>query len=383
MTEYLAQVEVEVEKVFEYLHKNPETSWQEHETTAFLVRELQALGLRVTTFDDITGVIGEWGPSHGPVVALRSDIDALWQEVDGQWRANHSCGHDAHMAMVLGAVKLLNQMFPNPQVRIRVLFQPAEEQGNGALQFVRLGAVDDVVYLFGVHLRPIQELEVGKVSAAILHGASTQLNVQLQGMSAHGAKPHLGINVIEVAVSLINALQFVHIDPMIPHSLKVTHIAAGDVNSANVIPDLVRLAIDLRAQTNLAMKSLLEQVESRIEIIAQMYGAHMNVDRLGETVAAEVSPKARAFLESAIVDTLGQDALAADIVTPGAEDFHDYAAHRPELKAAMMGLGCGVSPGLHHPQMTFDRRMLFLGTKVLADAAVKACSSIVKDAGSR
>lgn len=92
--------------IFEHLHANPEVSWKEYETTSFLKQKLEDLGCRTRTFSDCTGVVGEIG-SGSPVVAVRADIDALWQEVNGTFRANHSCGHDSHMTMALGTLMLL------------------------------------------------------------------------------------------------------------------------------------------------------------------------------------------------------------------------------------------------------------------------------------
>lgn len=94
--------------IFEHLHANPEVSWKEYETTSFLKQKLEDLGCRTRTFSDCTGVVGEIG-SGSPVVAVRADIDALWQEVNGTFRANHSCGHDSHMTMALGTLMLLKK----------------------------------------------------------------------------------------------------------------------------------------------------------------------------------------------------------------------------------------------------------------------------------
>ncbi len=369
--EFLKTLQSEMEDIFSRLHTNPEVSWKEHQTTSFLVQHLEAIGLRVSTFEAFTGVIGEWGPLTAPVVALRADIDALWQEVDEVWRANHSCGHDAHMTMVLGAIKWIHYFMPDPQVRIRVLFQPAEEVGEGAKRFAEYGALKDVAYLFGVHVRPIQELHVGKMAAAIYNGASTEIKGKITGISAHGARPHLGVNAIEVAFSILQAIQSIHMDPMVPHSAKMTQLQAGG-DSANIIPESATFTIDVRAQTNALMDALVEQVEERITAISKMYQAKVQITRTGQTIAAEVSQEAQKIMASSIIEVMGPEALSDDIITAGAEDFHYYSAMNPNLKATMLGVGCGVSPGLHHPHMTFDRRFLIEGAKILANAVMKA-----------
>ncbi|RIV22777.1 amidohydrolase [Alicyclobacillaceae bacterium I2511] len=375
----MRQLETQKEEllgVWEYLHQHPETSWKEHETTRFLAQKLQDLGLRVRTFAEKPGLVAEWGPKTGPVVALRSDMDALWQEVHGVWQGNHSCGHDGHMTAVLGAVYLLKQAFPSPGVRYRVLFQPAEEVGEGATFMVQQGAMNDVSYLFGLHLRPIQELRKGQMSAAIYNGAAAPLRGSLMGVDSHGARPQLGINGIEVAFAALQAVTAIHLNPMVPYTVKMTQIAAGGQNT-NIIPGKAEFSFDLRAQTNETMDALVEQTAARIRAVCTMYGADVNLQWGARSMAAKVGLEARGILAQAITDCLGEGVLAADVVTPGAEDFHFYTALRPQLQATMLGLGCDLSPGLHHPYMTFAKEALLDGMVVLADAAMKAGQRLV------
>lgn len=150
---------------------------------------LDELQVTYRLLGDVPGLIAEIGTGD-EVVAVRADIDALWQEVDGKWQANHSCGHDANITMVLGSLLLLKD---RPlKHRVRFIFQPAEEVGNGACAAFERGAVDGVSHLFGVHLRPIEELPLGKVSPAIHHGAAYFLDGTIRGIDAHGARPHQG-----------------------------------------------------------------------------------------------------------------------------------------------------------------------------------------------
>ena len=150
----------ELQHIFNYLHANPEKSWHEFGTTQYIASYIKEMGLEPITFNDLTGLYVDIG-SGSPVVGLRTDIDALWQEVDGVLQANHSCGHDGHMTMALGALKALQKKHQPEHGTIRVLFQPAEEKGAGALAFVEKGIVDTIDYLYGVHVRPVQELKNG------------------------------------------------------------------------------------------------------------------------------------------------------------------------------------------------------------------------------
>ena len=155
------EIKPQIEAYFSHFHAHPEVSWKETETTKKLAEIMGDLNIPYRTFDNVTGLLAEIGEGDR-VVAVRADIDALWQEVGGKVQANHSCGHDANMAMVLGALLYLkNETLTK---RIRFIFQPAEEQGNGSLTMIERGALEGVTHLYGVHLRPIEELPFGKVA---------------------------------------------------------------------------------------------------------------------------------------------------------------------------------------------------------------------------
>jgi len=358
-----------IAETFRHLHEHPEISWREVETTRYLTERMRALGLRVTTFDDCTGLVAEWGEGK-PVVGLRTDMDALWQEVDGEWRANHSCGHDAHMTLIVEAVESLIAAGYQPPGTVKILFQPAEEKGTGALKLVEKGVVDDIDYLYGVHLRPIQEMQGGFAGPAIYNGAAVFLSGEITGVSAHGARPHLGINAIEAASAIVTGIGQVHIDPTVPATVKMTMLQAGG-ESYNIIPDKARFALDLRAQTNQAMDELIARVRRVIDGAAVSFGAAIDVQEGSRMVAAEVNVEARQQMEQAIIDVLGEDNLRPAPVSPGAEDFHFYTVERPQVKATMLALGCDLSPGLHHPHMRFDQGALVKGVEILANVVVK------------
>lgn len=370
-------IKSEAMEIFEHLHTHPEVSWKEHDTTDFIKTILEKYGCRTRTFDDCTGVVGEIG-AGSPVVAVRADMDALWQEVDGEFCANHSCGHDSHMTMVLGVFILLKKMEKLPVGTIRFIFQPAEEKGGGALKMVEKGVVDDVDYIYGVHLRPIQETENGRATPVIIHGASQFVGGKIKGEDAHGARPHLGTNAIEVASTLVHELSHIHIDPMIPHSVKMTMLHAGG-DSSNIIPGQAEFSLDLRAQTNDAMKTLIENVEVALTSVADFYKVKIDVTIPANLAAAKVDPDAQQIMAEAISDTLGSEKLDEPLLTTGGEDFHFYTLKRPHLKSTMLGLGCGLTPGLHHPHMTFDREAMFSGINILATAVLKTLEKDKKE----
>ncbi|WP_025027333.1 M20 peptidase aminoacylase family protein [Caldalkalibacillus mannanilyticus] len=369
MKKMLKKLKPQVMQIFHHLHRHPEISWKEYKTTEYIAQFLQNNGCQVRTFSDCTGVVGEWG-SGSPTIALRADMDALWQSVNGSFQANHSCGHDAHMTMVLGTILLLKEMSFAPKGKLKLIFQPAEEKGAGALRMIEKGLIDDVDYLYGVHLRPSQEVENRKAAPAIIHGASQKITGEIIGQEAHGAKPHLGINAIEVGASVVNALGKIHVDPMIPYSVKMTRFQAGG-ESGNIIPGYAQFTLDLRAQTNQQMEALFQKVEKVVKVIAELYSVEIALEYGFRLVAAEVNDEAKKIMSKSIVEALGKANLIPPVVTSGGEDFHFYIQKRPELKATMLGLGCDLYPGLHHPEMTFDREALLVGIEILTKTVLQ------------
>lgn len=355
-------VEETIYQWFDHFHKYPEVSWKEFETTKKIASILDELHVSYRLLGDIPGLIAEIGTGN-EIVAVRADIDALWQEVDGKWQANHSCGHDANISMVLGALLLLKDH--NLQHRVRFIFQPAEELGNGACATFDRGAVDGVSHLFGVHLRPIEELPLGKVSPAIHHGAAYFLEGTIQGIDAHGARPHQGKNAIDVIMAVQQMLHNIHLSPFEPHSAKLTKIIA-DGGSTNIIPGNACFSMDVRAQHNQQLELLRSKIESGLKSIQQQYDIDMSWNWIDFTPGAEVSSIAANMAKAAIIEALGEEHLADEITTPGSDDFHFYTVKKPELKAAMIGIGANLTPGLHHPKMTFDRSALIDAAKVLA-----------------
>lgn len=355
---------------FDHFHKYPEVSWKEFETTKKIASILDELGVTYRTFDDVTGLVAEIGTGED-VIAVRADIDALWQEVDGVMQANHSCGHDANISMVLGALLELKDKPLNK--RIRFIFQPAEETGGGALAMLKKGIVDDVSYLFGIHLRPAEELPYGKITPAIHHGAAVFLQGTINGVDAHGARPHQGKNAIDTLFAIQQMLHTIHINPFEVYSAKMTKMVA-DGGSVNIIPGKAAFSLDVRAQKNEVLLDLQKRIEKGFKQIEEMYETPIKWEWLDMTPGAEVSQAAAKIAERSIVEAFGKDYLAPAVVTPGSDDFHFYTVTKPEIKAVMLGIGADLGPGLHHPQMTFKKEALIDGVRALATTLKNAAN---------
>lgn len=370
MKEILVNLQSRLDEIFTHLHEHAEVSWQEYQTTNFIAELLKEAGMEPQLYEDMTGLYVDIGEGT-PKVGFRTDIDALWQEVDGVFKANHSCGHDGHMTMAIGTALVLKEIEAKLSGAVRILFQPAEEKAAGARAFVEKGVVDDLDYLFGVHVRPLKELQDGTYAPALYHGAARLFTGSIIGEEAHGARPELGINAIEVGSAIVEGLQKIWTDPNVSASVKMTQFNAGGT-STNIIPGKATFSIDSRAQTNEVMDAITAGIKRVIASVEVMYGAKVELQVDANIVAALVNDEAMEHMRNAIIDVVGESACALSVVTPGGEDFHFYTYDRPNLKATMLGLGCGVTPGLHHPNMTFNRERLLTGVKIITKAILRA-----------
>jgi amidohydrolase len=363
-----------VKEVRDYLHASPEPSGREEKTAVYLAEELRKAGYEVrkvtTGGHSVVGILK--GAEPGPVVGVRGDIDALRHVVDGKEVCVHSCGHDAHAAIALA----LAEEAAKAGIRrgaLKIFFQAAEETLTGARGIIAEGLAADLDYMFGIHLRPIQEAKAGQATAALWHGASYKLEASVSGRTAHGARPHLGVNAIDAAVLVVNALNCIWESPTEGWSAKVTKFNSNSLIS-NAVPDGVDLVFDLRAQKNDVMESMLQKIGGVVAGVPTGLGATGTVKSSNGVPAAEYDAEAIALLEEAIVATLGQDGLLPSIVTPGADDFHFYKKAKPSIKAGFVGLGADLAPGLHDPSMTFNENVLPDGVNILKYAVNKLLS---------
>ncbi|PEJ27353.1 amidohydrolase [Peribacillus butanolivorans] len=373
MKELLKEIKPQVLEIFHYLHENPEVSWKEFQTTSYISKVIQQNGLEVTTFSDMPGVIGKWSPEDSIsnlTIGLRADMDALLQDVDGTFRANHSCGHDAHMTIVLGVLLLLRKMKIILPGTLKFIFQPAEEVGEGALKIIEKQVLDDVDFLYGLHLRPIQEIKYGQASSGIIHGSADTVFGEIHGFDGHGARPHLTLNAIEVISAIVEQIKGIRLNPQLSYSVKMTQVSAGGEN-ANIIPGSSKFSLDLRAQTNEAMDELIEKVDDVLKKMSVFYQCQISFKHKERVYAASVDQEAAEFMEKAIENTLGAKGLVGPIITPGGEDFHFYTKERPAIKATMLGVGCDLEPGLHHPNMVFSQDAIFTGIEILTRVVIE------------
>jgi amidohydrolase len=352
---------------FKRLHQTPEPGLKEYKTSQFLADELVKFGYQVDRDVGATGVVGTLDSHHtGPVLGVRADMDALPFDINGQKRYIHACGHDAHCAMVLSAAKTVSEK-GILRGKLKIIFQPAEETFEGAKLMIGSNTLQDLEELIGIHLREMDELRLGEANSAVYHAAAHRIKAVIKGKPAHGARPHLGVNTIEAAALAINAVNAVRMDPLIPHSAKVTQINSTGT-AHNIIPDETHVVFDLRAQNNETMIDLIQKVKRAIVNSVGAIEAELALEDLGGALAAEYDDSMIKLAEEAIVDVLGN--LKAPAVSPGSEDFH-FFAKAYNLKSVYVGLGADPSPGLHHPEMFFDLSALEYGRKILEKMILK------------
>lgn len=345
------------------LHEMPELGFHEEKTSKYVVNKLKELGLNPQTGIGGTGVVAYIdGTEPGPTVMVRADMDALPFVIDNKPCSIHACGHDSHTAMLLAlAAKLVGNV---KKGRVKLFFQPAEETLLGAIRSIEDGVLDDVDVAFGAHVRPIQDIPDGTVCAAVRHTSSTFLEVELKGKTCHAARPHLGCSVVEAAVLATNAVNAIWMNPGKVWSAKVTAINCCG-SASNIIPDHGKMILDCRAQDNPTMKEMLDKIKRAILNAAEAVGVEATVNFPGGIIpAAEYDEGLVAETAGIIKEVLGDDKLAKDC-GGGGEDFHYFVQKKPSIRTAYIGVGAGVTPGLHDPKMTMNPESLRNGVAVL------------------
>lgn len=363
------------------LHAFPELSWQEERTTDLVYAWMDKLGLSPQRFDG-TGLSVDIGPSGGPIVALRADLDALpiLDTTQDPWRSKnpgvaHACGHDVHVSALIGAATALaaaDRAIGLPY-RVRLIFQPAEEvMPGGALRLLSDGVLAGVSRIFALHCDP--SLDVGRVGIreGAITGASDQIHVVLNGRGGHTSRPHLTEDLTFALGSLITQLPAVlsrRFDPRAGASLVWGQVSAG--NAANVIPAVGELKGTLRMLDAAAWHDAEHLVRGIIADIVEPFGVGVDL-----TYTRGVPPVVNDFavterLRHAVTNALGPEGVATTAQSLGGEDFAWYVETLP---GTMARLGTRTPGGptydLHQGNLRVDERAIAVGALVLANAAI-------------
>jgi IAA-amino acid hydrolase len=369
------------------IHQHPELSFHEVETARLVAGALRAMGLDVQTGVGRTGVVGRLGGGPGRragrTIALRADMDALpIQEETGLPFASqvpglmHACGHDAHVACLLGAATLLAET-PPQRGEVRFLFQPSEEtvdreaQG-GAARMIHDGAMRGVDAVIGLHTWP--EVPAGQVSLSPgpQMAAAGKFAIEVRGQGGHGAAPHQTVDPIVLSAQAIVALQTVvsrRLDPVDPGVVTIGTIHGGTQD--NIIPESVALTGTLRSLSREVYDQLVHEVQHTLGVVRALGGDFDVTFTAGYPVTSN-DPELTALVTQVARDLLGEDAVIPARPVMKGEDFALLAADVP---GCYMRLGTGFPgqpPRKHHdPHFDIDERALPIGTAVLAASALR------------
>ncbi|EEX11289.1 amidohydrolase family protein [Ruegeria lacuscaerulensis ITI-1157] len=358
------------------IHQNPEILYDTHRTSALVAEKLREFGCdEVVTGIGRTGVVGVIkgkADTQGRVIGLRADMDALpMQEQTGLDYASktpgamHACGHDGHTAMVLGAAKYLAETrnFDGTAV---VIFQPAEEGGNGAEAMCRDGLMDrfGIQEVYAMHNVPGLPMGQFAIRSGPLLAAVDEFDIHLDGRGGHAAKPQDTVDTTVMLSQVIVALQTIvarNADPTLQAVLSVTSVETSST-AFNVIPQSARVRGTVRTHSN-EMRDLIERRLTEVTqgVVAAMGGtARVTYTRCVPVTINAQMPTQHA--EAAAV-AVGGSCLEAPMVM-GGEDFSFMLQERP---GAFIVLGNGDSAGLHHPEYDFNDEIIPIGCSWFAE----------------
>ena len=341
-----------------YLHRHPELSGQEYQTTIFLKNYLEDLEIRILDSNLKTGLIAEIG-SGQPIIALRADIDALpiFEQTNLPYASQnpgvmHACGHDFHQTSLLGAAELLKAMEEDLRGTIRLIFQPAEETSCGALEVIETGYLDDVKAIVGFHNMPqLKANQLALKPGAMMAGVE-KFKVDVEGISSHAARPDLGVDTVITLTSMVQALQVLvarTVSPFEANVLSITHIEAG--TTWNVLPQNGFFEGTIRSFSPSSQKKLKEDFIKIVENTAENFGARVSI-------TWDQTPPVT-YNDPDLTELLFENSKTfAEVVearpSTAGEDFAFYQEKIPGVFAFIGSNGADAAPDLHHDTMTID-----------------------------
>ncbi len=362
------------------LHAQPERSFEERQTVAYLAGAIRDLGLEPEPCGG--GLVARLGGAGGSgrTVAVRADMDGLpIEEAEGlDFRSRnagvmHACGHDAHMAIALGVMRVLAGRRETLRGEVRFLFQPAEElPPGGALQMIAGGALDGVDAIIGLHVNSALEAGKAQIHPGFLLANADVFEIDVAGQGGHGSSPHVCVDAALVAAQILVALQTIvsrRVDPLEPAVVTVGEIHAGTAH--NIIPATARLSGTVRTFSAATRATVRGEIERIARAAAAGAGADVDVRYL-EGYPAVNNPDGgpTAALEAAGREVLGAENVVVARPWMAGEDFAHYQARVP---GAFFFLGSGGSGWAPHHSARFrvDEACLPYGVDILARAAVR------------
>ena len=371
-----------------HLHMHPEPAGEERETTRYIAHWLEEYGYDPRTGPDRRGLLADFTSENSqtpcPRVALRADLDGL-RIHDGKqvtYRSQvkgvmHACGHDAHTALVAGALSAIRDLaqrehLPWP-VSLRGIFQPAEETCRGAREMIGFGALEQVDAIFSTHMDPLRKIGHVGLRRGMLTANCDEVLLTISGRGGHAARPHETSDPIAAAAQLINAI-YVSL-PRLTDSQDAVVVTIGQISggaNANVIPEKVQLRGTLRTLD----RTVRDQTLKHLELLADGVGSTTRT-----TITLTLGPGAPGVFNDhelfdlvrhsarEVVDDNGLDTLSRPSM--GSEDFAFYLQEIPGFMLRIGSLAEHSQPTpLHTPEFDIDERAISVGARILARIAI-------------
>jgi len=395
---YIKETIHTIEKEFtdwrRYFHGIPETAMEERQTAAGIAEKLSSWGLEVRTGIGGTGVLGILrGVKEGRTLGIRADIDALpvTEETGLPFASTHAgkmhaCGHDGHIAIALGAAKVLSGMRGKLRGTVVFIFQPGEEVLNGAQKMIDDGAIEDpkLAAVVGLHIWPALPLGSIAVRGGAVMAAVDRFNVVLIGRGGHGAIPQKSVDPVVMASEVVLSLQRIvsrEIDPLKAGVLTIGRIQGG--TAFNVIPERVELEGTVRTFDPEIREFIPKRME---EIIGGIAGGSRGSYKFDYEFGIPATINDEALAErfrKTIEEILGPEKTVTRLPpSMGGEDFALFQEKVPGVYL-FLGTACEERPPypIHHPKYTIDERVLPVGVRVFCEIAVSFLGEIPGDRG--
>ncbi|MBN1956226.1 MAG: amidohydrolase [Anaerolineae bacterium] len=363
-------------------HMHPELAYEEERTAGIVAAHLQRLGYRVETGVAKTGVIGVLeGTRPGPVVMFRFDMDALpvSEETGAEYASRtpgkmHACGHDGHVAMGMGLAEFLAARRQQLAGTAKLIFQPAEEGGNGAELMVQEGAMENPhpdVFV-ATHIWLQKPLGTVDVTVGPVMAAAEKFSCTIHGLGGHGALPQHAVDPIVAAAHVVTALQTIvsrNVGPLDTAVLSVGSIHGGD--AFNVIPPQVHMEGTIRTFDPQTRQAILRRLQEVVEGVATACGTRAEIETKSLTPAVINDPQVTEMIRRAAEAIVGPEHVSLGERTMGSEDAAFFMQQAPGCYFFIGGANAerGLTASHHNPRFDFDEDVLPLGVAILAQVA--------------